>query len=122
MRYYVVAASSQLCNISSFKALTTSSSPLYQSRCGLHLSHLWHWVSSHTLWQAGQRPPVSKVFQLWPQLHRQRELLCGSDSHLGQRICMLSMIGNLIIILNHVLGLIIVPHCPIPNYLHPLRW
>ena len=51
-----------------------------------------HCVSSQTLPQSGQRPPVLKVSQIHPQLHCQYGCPSGSHLHLGQQICILSIV------------------------------
>jgi hypothetical protein len=50
-----------------------------------------HWVSSHTFRQAGHLPPVEKVSQRCPQLHRQYGFPSGSQPHLGHLISMESI-------------------------------
>jgi len=58
----------------------------YQSECGDHCPQERHWVSFHWRRHPGQTPPVSKVFQLWPQVHSQRSSRRGVQPHFGQRI------------------------------------
>jgi len=58
----------------------------YQSGCSDQRSQRRHWVEVHAYRQAGQTPPVSKVFQIWPQEHCQRSFLRGVQPHKGQRM------------------------------------
>jgi hypothetical protein len=58
----------------------------YQSECGDHTWHRKHWVSVHWRRHAGQTPPVSKVFQLYPQEQPQRSDCAGVQPQRGQRM------------------------------------
>ena len=56
---------------SSPTSMTMPDRSAYQSAWGDHRKQSRHWVSFHTLPQAGHFPYVSKVFQAWPQRHCQ---------------------------------------------------
>ena len=58
----------------------------YQSECGDHRLHERHWVSVHWCRQAGQTPPVSKVFHSLPQLQNHLSSLRGDQPQSGQRM------------------------------------
>ena len=58
----------------------------YHSECGDHRLHERHWVSVHWCRQAGQTPPVSKVFHSLPQVQNHLSSLRGDQPQSGQRI------------------------------------
>jgi hypothetical protein len=58
----------------------------YHAECADQRPHYKHWVSLHCLRQLGQTPPVSKVFQAWPQVHDHTCRLRGTQPHRGQRM------------------------------------
>ncbi len=61
-------------------------SSTYHASCRDHSRHRMHCVSRHRWPQAGQTPPVSKVFQAWPQVHIQRSSRPGCQAQRGQRM------------------------------------
>jgi hypothetical protein len=58
----------------------------YHCRCGDHVWHDGHCVSSQARVHFGQMPAVSKVFHEQPQVQDQREDCRGFQWHSGQRI------------------------------------
>jgi hypothetical protein len=58
----------------------------YQSECSDQSPHLRHWVEVQRWRQAGQTPPVSNVFQRWPQVQDHMSSLRGDQSQSGQRM------------------------------------
>lgn len=58
----------------------------YQSECGDQRWHFGHCVEVHCCRQEGQTPPVSKVFQTWPQVQDQKSCSPGDQPQNGQRI------------------------------------
>jgi len=58
----------------------------YQSEWGDHLPQLRQAVMVHRLRQAGQTPPVSKVFQEWPHWQNQTLSGRGVQPQWGQRM------------------------------------
>jgi len=58
----------------------------YQSECRDQRPHDRHWVSVHWWRQAGQTPPVSKVFHSCPQVQDHRSALRGDQPQSGHRM------------------------------------
>src|SRR5579871_983070 len=58
----------------------------YHSECADHRLHERHWVSIHWCRQAGQTPPVSNVFQSYPQVQNHLFYFLGDQPHSGQRM------------------------------------
>jgi hypothetical protein len=59
---------------------------VHHSEWGDHRLHDRHWVSVHWCKQAGQTPPVSKMFHSCAQVQNQRSSLRGDQPQSGQRM------------------------------------